>query len=675
MYRLFIVLFCFLVSCSNNKSAFMVKDFNPFSNFPGTSDTLLMQMDLSEVIVNGIAIPSANAPVDQKYFRFSFLIKNTSGNPEIFFYKIYYQNESYKFQEYSDQKGKRVYDKRSSRNFYGSWENSAEEFHKTELIPADGQYYEITDSFRIVGNPREEEKYFGSETSNFVLTNAEIYKTIERIRSSEEWLKQIQDKAIKNNLPLEEQLKLDAIWILNNDSKGGQVNNRWKRNPRTGIYSFLLVVADENQINKFPISIKNIGLKDSVEMDFMNPYYYFLSPFKTPEDVYIAQSKKVLKTKARLDVLKGIYIDPYKFGESVENSENFNESCGNSPRLFHEAQYEQFFHYINKNIKLMNIPLVYDVVKDNYTSELYNSNKTKYENGGLLEDYYANTKDPGKTIGVDSEMKAIVIKNPGNKNAKRPVKENVGVNTRIGFTYGKYRAKIKFPELLNTDNVWNGVTCAFWLLYQDAAEWNNRCECIGSGYIPKSEEGQSAVRTPFNTYTEIDIEIVKTSEYWPGTSYGTKEFPAEDPAVNDNLIVACTNWDLACREPANFHAGVKRLEYNGSSFDLHRWDDWYKALTSKYSDHQNNIVGDFIYYEIDWQPERIIWRIGKSKNDMKVIGYMDSSVTKIPDNQMIAVITQEFHDATWWPLSPWKQNFIPYPKNDISGYIYEIEIE
>jgi hypothetical protein len=663
------------MSCSKDKIPFIVADFNPFTNYALSSDTLLMQMDLSDVISNGIIIPSKNSSKDLKYFKISFTIKNTSDNPKIFFYKIYYQNESYKYQEYLDRSVKKVFNKQSSNNFYGSWENTAEEFHKTELIPADNNFHKITDSIRIVGNPREEQKYFGSETINTILTSSEINNTMERIRSSEEWLKQIQDKAIKNNLALDEQLRLDAIWILNNDRTGGQVNNRWKRNPRTGIYSFMLVVTDENQMNKIPIFIKNIGLMDTVEMNFINPYYYFHSGSKKPNDVYVEQSNKILKTKALLDVSKGIYVDPFKFGESVENSANFNELCGTSDKLFNEAHYEQFFHNINKNFKLKNIPVVYDVVNDNYTSELYNANKSKYESSGLLEDYFAITKDPGKTVEVDKKMEAIVIYNPGNKTGDQPVKENVGVNTRIGFTYGKYCAKIKFPTLLSSDNVWNGVTCAFWLLYQDAAEWNNRCECIGSGYIPKGEIGKSEIRTPYNTYTEIDIEIVKTSKYWPGTSYTTSNFPKEDPSINDNLIVACTNWDLACREPSNFHTGVKSVDYNGTSFALHRWDDWYKALTSKYSDHQNNIVGDIIYYEIDWQPDRIIWRIGKSKNNMKIIGYMDSTVTKIPDNQMIAVITQEFHDATWWPLTPWKQNFIPYPKNDISGYIYEIEIE
>jgi hypothetical protein len=60
---------------------------------------------------------------------------------------------------------------------------------------------------------------------------------------------------------------------------------------------------------------------------------------------------------------------------------------------------------------------------------------------------------------------------------------------------------------------------------------------------------------------------------------------------------------------------------------------------------------------------------------MKVIGYMDSTITKIPDNQMIAFISQEFDYADWWPTSPFIQDYIPYPGNDIVGYLYEIEIE
>ena len=81
------------------------------------------------------------------------------------------------------------------------------------------------------------------------------------------------------------------------------------------------------------------------------------------------------------------------------------------------------------------------------------------------------------------------------------------------------------------------------------------------------------------------------------------------------------------------------------------------------------------YSEIDWEPESITWKIGKSKETMNIIGYMDNTITTIPDNQMVLVFSQEFHDASWWPLSPFIQDFIPFPKNDIVGEILEVQIQ
>ncbi len=478
-----------------------------------------------------------------------------------------------------------------------------------------------------MGNPREEEKYFGSVTVNSKLNIEDVNRTINRIKNSEEWVSQIQKKATENNITLDEQFYHDAIWIIDYDRKTGRENNRWKRNPRTGIYSFLLVVTDENGIKNIPEPVQYIGMKDTALVEYMNPYYYFLYS-KIPDNVYYEKSKKLLKTKAQLDVAKGLYVDMFKYKGFDYDLSNLNAYCGTTDELFKEAHFEQFFHNINKNVKLRNIPLIYDVVKGNYTANKYYRQMEKANKSAISEDNIYITKHPGKTVGFDDKKKAIYIKNPGNKNIDEPIKENVGVNTRIGFTYGKYRAKIKFPLLLSSDNVWNGVTCAFWLLFQDAAEWNNRSICLGSGYLPKGENGPSENRLPMTTYSEIDIEIVKTSKYWPKTSYGTPDFPHDEPSMSDELIVACTNWDLSCREPSNFHVGVKTFVHDNQSFDLHRWDDWYKAITLKNVNHQNNIVGDIMYYEIDWQPDRIIWRIGISKNDMKVIGYMDSSSTK-----------------------------------------------
>jgi len=60
---------------------------------------------------------------------------------------------------------------------------------------------------------------------------------------------------------------------------------------------------------------------------------------------------------------------------------------------------------------------------------------------------------------------------------------------------------------------------------------------------------------------------------------------------------------------------------------------------------------------------------------LKVVAYIDANYTAIPNNQMVVVVTQEWHYADWWPNTPFKQDFIPYPKKDLVGKILEIEIE
>jgi len=74
-------------------------------------------------------------------------------------------------------------------------------------------------------------------------------------------------------------------------------------------------------------------------------------------------------------------------------------------------------------------------------------------------------------------------------------------------------------------------------------------------------------------------------------------------------------------------------------------------------------------------PNKLIWRIGPEKDKMKIVCIMDNTVSSIPNNQMVPIVTQEWHSQEWWPLAPFKQNFIPFPKKDIVGKILEIEIE
>lgn len=141
-------------------------------------------------------------------------------------------------------------------------------------------------------------------------------------------------------------------------------------------------------------------------------------------------------------------------------------------------------------------------------------------------------------------------------------------------------------------------------------------------------------------------------------------------------MVTSTNWDLAYRQPKNFDTGVFPIQYRGSEYLLHRWTDNYQAVTHKHPAIDDELFkGEYYYYEIDWRPTEIIWRIGPSPDKMRIVGYMNENVTQIPDNQMVSVITQEFHYADWWPMQPFSQNYVPYPKNNIQGKVFGIMVE
>ena len=60
---------------------------------------------------------------------------------------------------------------------------------------------------------------------------------------------------------------------------------------------------------------------------------------------------------------------------------------------------------------------------------------------------------------------------------------------------------------------------------------------------------------------------------------------------------------------------------------------------------------------------------------MRVVGYMNNEVTSIPNNQMLLIVTQEYHNTTWWPGAPYAQDNLPFPLNDIPGEIYELVVE
>jgi hypothetical protein len=660
-----------LVSCKT-KTDFEIKDFNPFVNFTENADTLNFPMDLTDAIFDGITLPSKNQ-CTSGFFKISFEIINDSDKPKLFCYKIFYQNESYKFKESLNDK----YNKLASNNFYGSWINAKDSFHYTPIIPNDHQYHIITDSFKIIGNPRDEEKYFGSKTKNNRLSGEIISQTIDVIRNDNVWFKKIKEKAVNNNITIEQQLIKDAIWIINKNNSKGNFNNRWKRNPYVGNYSFLLAVTSAENLSTIPEPIKDIN--KSINGVFINPYYYFKYDKYLLENnhIEVIESKNVLRTSAKFNLGSGLYVSETSLKNASFDTLYYSDNCCSSDKVFKNAQFEQYFHNINKNYSYKNIPVIYDVVRDNYSQNDYTKNKSKFSSKEFVNDCSKISDSPGKTVKSVTENNTLIIKNPGNPQ-KTYKKEDVGVNTRIGFTYGKFVAKIKFPPIINRENVWNGLTCAYWLKFQEEDEWNNRMECdlVNLGYLSKACDSHDCTRLKTTYYSEIDFEILKTSQFWPNTSYSSNaNIPKDNPTENHNIIVACTNWDMACRMPKNFGVGARDFFNDGKHFTVHRWDDWYKALTIKNAINHDSIFNRPYYYEIDWQPDKIIWRIGHNRNNMMIVGYMDNTITTVPNNQMVIVFSQEFHNSEWWPLSPYIQEMIPFPKNDIQGEILELHVE
>jgi hypothetical protein len=650
---------------------FTTNSFHPFENYNNSDSAMVV--DLTNAITDGIIIPNVKQIPGGK-FVFTFTVQNNKIGSRNLSYKIYYQNETYKEVEFSDHKGLRYERAEAQNNFYGSWEDTGIEFKD---IPELGWFesVSITDSFRIVGNPRNESKYFGQDNRHGV-SAADIAGMIGAIRQDPIWLSNIELKSKNNNITFDEQLYRDALYSINEQQQHGEENNRWKRNPRMGSYRFMLVVVASEIVESIPVSLRNIS-RTEPDGHVINPFYYFIyGPGASDENCEVEVAAEELKVVAKFNPGSGVYVNPFEFNDNSIDTINYCKTCGTDSALYVNAQFGQFFHSIDRNVILPMAPFTGDVVDGHMTQAQYEEIGKKYGDADRVKDRFWITDAPCGTVISDPVTNTITMFNPGNDSLPYK-KEHVGVKTRVGMTYGKYRVCVQFPEMISEDNVWNGLVNAVWLLYQDNAAWNSRSICTG-GYIPKDDmRGINAVRKNVQNYSEIDFEIVKCSPYWPKESYASVPQPPEyNSATNRDIIVACTNWDLACMQPEKHVKGVMPLMVNNRRFDLHRWDSWYQAITIRTPENHDDIYKrDYYWYEIEWTPNYISWNIGPEKNQMIQVGYMDKTVTTIPDNQMIVVVTQEFHDSEWWKPAPFNQRNIPYPKNPMIGKVIAVEVE
>ena len=638
LFRRYILLISLIptlfISCGqSSKSAeaagedFMIRNFNPLANW---KQGAILPLDYTNAILEGFMIPTVRQ-TDDGLFHAEFSIRNKGAAPQNFCFKIYYQNESYKFPERNPADTLHQHPD-AWENFYGSWEDLAIGFAETGPIPADNEFHPVKSTFRIVGNPRNEKRYFT-----------------------------------------------------------GEQNDRWQRNPRVGEYSFMLVVTAEVNVKQknIPESVSNIGIQG--ETGYVNPYFYFLyGPGKTMPNTVVQKFAGTLKVVAQPDPGGGIYLSPSVISkETAEKCKTGN--CGQSRNQFEHATFEQFIHYVDPSTKLNNIPVIADILNSSYSRLDYNWNKRFYRKEELIATTSLVTNEPCADVVSDPVTHKITMRNPKSEFGKWQ-KQNVGVVTRHGLTFGKYTVKCKLSELLNRQNMWNGLTNAIWLITQSQEEWNYRRDCNNGGYMANYYGGFQDKRVKNVGYSEIDFEILKTVPYCPSWTLppayvnGIDDqknvqnwnvpFPEEILADDDKITVSCTNWDMSCWQPADFHDGCTPVHYGNQTFWAHRWDKSYRALTEKVPEPDDELFGAaYYYFQIDWQPDKIIWRIGPSKEKLRVVGYMDDKMTSIANNQMLLIITQEFHNTKWWIGSAYSQDNIPFPKADYVGEIYELTIE
>jgi hypothetical protein len=658
-----------LCSCAQKSDKMKsLVDVEHISHIDNYRDSIIF-VDYTHAIDSGFIIPT-KPQTESGYFHFKFGVINNTDRETKYFYKIYYQNESYKFNEI-DENG--LWNPLSSENFYGSYDLASEGFRETKNLIAN-EKITVTDSIRILGNPRDEEKYFGNPVRfREEVPLEDIEKKAEAIKGNKEWYEDIISKAKKNGMPVEEQLMLDAEFIINFDKNQGNDNNRWKRNPRTGNYRFMVVIVPQSTLNNIPGYIKNIGQQHNET--FVNPFYYYhYGDGHKLEHLVIKELSQPLAVKAKLPIAKGVYIPPKNNKGDYFDTSYFSAQVNNSKNLFNTAPFKIYGNYRPHDDSIYNVPVVADFFGKGYTQQEYQRDSATPRNE-RIPIVFTNNQYPGKNIKVDTDNDQITISNPG-CTLEDPRKENAGIITRHGFNFGKFTAKVKLSQQLTDDNVWNGLTNAIWLITESLDKWNARRICTVEGYMPHYGAGKEYERVPQISYSEIDFEIVKAAETWPGYCYPDRKEREEPKSNVDKVMVTCTNWDMACKQPEKFAYGVFDIIYGDRTFPGHRWDEWYNAVTQKTPVSDDILFkSDYYYFQIEWKPTEIIWRIGPEKDQLRVVGYLSDKYSNIPNNQMLLIFTQEYHYSHWWPKSPFKQENIPFPAEDMEGIIYEVMVE
>lgn len=468
---------------------------------------------------------------------------------------------------------------------------------------------------------------------------------------------------LSDPLDAEGRVHVRAMITLRSDPRDEFPQHPSARDPRMGSYSVLVVALPEDELRKHPLpaAVSDIRVREGDH--FIDPYWYWLhGPGSRIPGISTLVKPDVMRLHASPEVARGV--------------------DGTDP----QAAFQYFQPHIDPASRFNNVPIAADVLGNEFGPGQHDSAWCFTPEDQWIPTVPSVCNAPCTSVWYDTAAKALEFRNRAGENGGFR-KENAGVSTRRSFTYGRFLVHAQLSPLLNDSDMWNGLTNAIWLIGSNL-EYGQRRACTG-GYRPYIEGLTSKPRETYSSYAEIDFEIMKGMPLCPERAFPPiypqpvaapnawrRVMPPEVVAQRGNVAVACTNWDLACPDPPHFAIGCQDVLYNGQAFAAHRWDRDYRAVTEKSMASDDVLFGPNGYwYEITWRPDEIIWRIGPSPNELRVVGYMNSSMTSVPNTPMSLVISQEFHNTRWWPGSPYEQGCVPFPSKDLVGRVFAVRVE
>ena len=429
-------------------------------------------------------------------------------------------------------------------------------------------------------------------------------------------------------------------------------------NPRPGLYDFLLVVTDRRSLIEQPVG--------------------------DPIDYYTNKEHTVIRRRVLAKpIFHGLNLTLLNEDFNNENAviDNLSDNDLYNGNVF------VWNWYPNASTKLATFPhsVVPNVIvtADNYTQAEYDtySNIPVVDSRRFLPinaehpfqtDYqYCFNASSYKNINVSESFLRLI--NPGQPSSTLFVNDfDYKINSTLvtfsnydrsiggvqgrSFLYGKISAKIKFPQLLNTNNLPNGLFSAFWLyeFHHGGIPISYHHHCLNGGVMNDNKQ-----------LYEIDIEIN----------------PSNTPG---NISVGLGIIDYNCGPHVYSLNGIENF-YRGPMWTNNGYTFQRVVAPQKnadgvitgyitgvvhYWDTDKSFLNTPHIYTIDWDYDRVVIYIDGIESAV-----FTSEDVKIPDVEMAIRFSNNWKDESWVNNKGYELQNIPFPATDQAIEVDWVKLE